>query len=252
MPTRPIQNGVHWQEEGPPGRARKKAKKRSRSVAAIRCSGAATRPCRLMRSLPRGTNHSRGKHIKGIVLNALRASHRRPSEGRAASGRTADSPGSAPDTRQNRITDPIRSGGVSALTEELERDADYNDLDELLRSEPDTAATDMPDEQKDDRDIQKLDMGLIVNTEDISDLDDEEETTAAKQLTTYIFPPFDLLVQETKPKEADYSEELRENAKKLMDTLNSFNVRIRILPTRRGPTITRDMSSDPTPASECA
>lgn len=149
-------------------------------------------------------------------------------------------PGSAPDTRQKTgITDPIRSGGVSALTEELERDADYNDLDELLHSEPDTAATDMPDEQKDDRDIQKLDMGLIVNTEDISDLDDEEETTAAKQLTTYIFPPFDLLVQETKPKEADYSEELRENAKKLMDTLNSFNVRIKDIAYSRGPTITR-------------
>jgi len=138
------------------------------------------------------------------------------------------------------ISEPVRSGGVSALTEQLEQDEDYNDLGELLNGKSDSAGQDAP--EKEDGDKKEVDIKLNVSTEDISDLvssEEEEPPAPAKQLTTYIFPPVDLLAPDTNPKEADYSEELRANAKKLMDTLSSFNVRIKEITYSRGPTITR-------------
>lgn len=55
----------------------------------------------------------------------------------------------------------------------------------------------------------------------------------------YVFPPIDFLAQDTSPKNEDVTEELRENAKRLMETLTDFNVRIKEITYSRGPTITR-------------
>ncbi len=149
------------------------------------------------------------------------------------------------DKNAAEVLEPVRSGGVSALTEQLLHDEDYNDLNDLLAGKVKTAGKTVDaagtagGKGKDKNDI---DMGLIVNTEDISELIASEEapsTASGKQLTTYIFPPFELLAADSNPKEADYSEELKENAKKLMDTLSSFNVRIKEVNYSRGPTITR-------------
>ncbi len=151
------------------------------------------------------------------------------------------------DGKTTEVLEPVRSGGISALTEQLLHDEDYNDLNELLKDNHNTAqkaadAASGGNGKDKNKDNDNIDMGLIVNTEDISDLiesDDIPPTTDGKQLTTYMFPPFDLLAADTNPKEADYSEELKENAKKLMDTLASFNVRIKEINYSRGPTITR-------------
>ena len=53
-----------------------------------------------------------------------------------------------------------------------------------------------------------------------------------------MFPPYELLAQPTESEE-DFAQELRDNAKRLMDTLKSFNVRIKEINYSRGPTITR-------------
>ncbi len=56
----------------------------------------------------------------------------------------------------------------------------------------------------------------------------------------YRFPPLTLLNLDTSnSKNVDVSEELRTNATKLVETLNSFKVRTKILNVTRGPTITR-------------
>lgn len=55
----------------------------------------------------------------------------------------------------------------------------------------------------------------------------------------YEFPPIELLPADTSNKNEDNSKELVENAQKLMDTLKSFNVRIKGITYSRGPTITR-------------
>lgn len=68
------------------------------------------------------------------------------------------------------------------------------------------------------------------------------EATAARTQESsedYTLPPFDCL---EKPKAADsfnYSEELKANARKLVDTLKSFGVETKIVDISRGPAVTR-------------
>lgn len=56
---------------------------------------------------------------------------------------------------------------------------------------------------------------------------------------TYVFPPISLLHIEAPKKGADVSSELRENADRIIQTLDSFNVHVKISNVSRGPTITR-------------
>ena len=65
------------------------------------------------------------------------------------------------------------------------------------------------------------------------DLDEAEEKKE------YIFPPTSMLNIDTSPKDTNIGDELHSNAVKLVDTLNSFKVRTRIVNVSRGPTITR-------------
>ena len=55
----------------------------------------------------------------------------------------------------------------------------------------------------------------------------------------YMFPPIDFLAMDTSPHDEDITEELRDNAQRLMSTLTDFNVRIKEITYSRGPTITR-------------
>lgn len=64
----------------------------------------------------------------------------------------------------------------------------------------------------------------------------EEDTEPVRE---YVFPPIDFLAMDTNPHDEDITEELRENAQRLMETLTDFNVRIKEITYSRGPTITR-------------
>ena len=66
-------------------------------------------------------------------------------------------------------------------------------------------------------------------------VDIEPEEEAAE----YVFPPIDLLSEDMNVKDNDNTEELMRNAQGLMDTLRSFNVKIKEITYSRGPTITR-------------
>lgn len=55
----------------------------------------------------------------------------------------------------------------------------------------------------------------------------------------YVFPPIKLLKTEAKPKSTDVNAELQTNATKLVETLDNFNVKTKIVNISRGPTITR-------------
>lgn len=65
---------------------------------------------------------------------------------------------------------------------------------------------------------------------------EEEEDEPERE---YVFPPIDYLAKDTSPKNEDVTEELQENAKRLVQTLGEFNVRIKAITYSRGPTITR-------------
>ena len=55
----------------------------------------------------------------------------------------------------------------------------------------------------------------------------------------YIFPPVDILNDIEQPDQSNLQEELRHNAEKLVDTLQSFGVQTRIIDIARGPAVTR-------------
>ena len=64
----------------------------------------------------------------------------------------------------------------------------------------------------------------------------EDDTEPVRE---YVFPPIDFLAMDTSPHDEDITEELRDNAQRLMETLTNFNVRIKEITYSRGPTITR-------------
>jgi len=66
---------------------------------------------------------------------------------------------------------------------------------------------------------------------------DEEEIPEVEM--PYVFPPVDMLTMNPHTEQNDYSEELQENAKRLVETLKSFRIGIREITYSRGPTITR-------------
>ncbi|MBQ8141522.1 MAG: DNA translocase FtsK 4TM domain-containing protein [Clostridia bacterium] len=93
-------------------------------------------------------------------------------------------------------------------------------------------------------DTPDIDMGLIVNEELLSDIaavapNDELDEEPVEIETPYVFPPFDMLEKNKNTQKADFTQELQENAKILMETLKSFKVSVREITYSRGPTITR-------------
>lgn len=151
-------------------------------------------------------------------------------KGKSADGKSADGKG------ERQVLEPVVSAGSP-----VEQDEDFNDLNDLLGSNTVRKSKPKTVPAAPAADDTEPSLSLITETENLDDLiaSDEEPTTGGKQMTAYIFPPYDLLAPDTNPKEADYSDELRDNAKKLMETLASFNVRIKEINYSRGPTITR-------------
>ncbi len=68
---------------------------------------------------------------------------------------------------------------------------------------------------------------------------DAPTAAAEPQKPVYQFPPLTLLDTGKQPNNADVTEELQTTARRLVETLNSFKVRTRIVNVSRGPTITR-------------
>ena len=81
----------------------------------------------------------------------------------------------------------------------------------------------------------------LESVDDIVDdeFDGEPVEIEPEEVAEYVFPPIDLLAEDTSVKDNDNTEELMRNAQGLMDTLRSFNVKIKEITYSRGPTITR-------------
>lgn len=147
------------------------------------------------------------------------------------------------------VITPVRTGGDGKNTDSVVNDNDFINLNNVLNDDytPQPAGSSPAGSKKDGHDtaasnaVDDLDLGIIVSTEDLSELieSDDDIPTTGKQQTVYVFPPHELLAPDTNPKESDFTEELKDNAKRLMETLSSFNVRIKEINYSRGPTITR-------------
>ncbi|MBO5415486.1 MAG: DNA translocase FtsK [Clostridia bacterium] len=91
---------------------------------------------------------------------------------------------------------------------------------------------------------ENINMGHIENEELLSDMaavapDDELDEEPVEIETPYVFPPMDMLEKNKNTQQTDFTQELQENARILMETLKSFKVSIREITYSRGPTITR-------------
>ncbi len=82
---------------------------------------------------------------------------------------------------------------------------------------------------------------LAIERSDVGTVSEETESPAAevKKPPEYVFPPIDLLTEDTDKPSENIREELQENAIKLVETLKCFNVKTKIEDISRGPTITR-------------
>ena len=69
------------------------------------------------------------------------------------------------------------------------------------------------------------------------DVTDDEETDTEEK--PYVLPPLDCLNLPKNNNSAGFENELKQNAQKLIDTLNSFGVETRIVDIARGPSVTR-------------
>jgi len=85
----------------------------------------------------------------------------------------------------------------------------------------------------------EADIGLEVERGSAVDDTAPWETPFEEEEDEYLFPPITLLAKPEPASEKEGTEELRQNAEKLVETLNSFKVRTRIVNVSRGPTITR-------------
>ncbi len=70
-------------------------------------------------------------------------------------------------------------------------------------------------------------------------LEDQEILIKDPQVPVYSFPPITLLNEAPPTKNDDVTEELKANAQRLVDTLQSFGVQTRIIDICRGPAVTR-------------
>ncbi len=105
-----------------------------------------------------------------------------------------------------------------------------------LRPEGESAAEELVTEE--------IDIGQIENEELLSDMaavapDDETDEEPVEIETPYVFPPMDMLEKNKNTQHTDFTQELQENARVLMETLKSFKVSVREITYSRGPTITR-------------
>ncbi|MBE6531793.1 MAG: DNA translocase FtsK [Ruminococcaceae bacterium] len=90
---------------------------------------------------------------------------------------------------------------------------------------------------------EEIDIGLITEEELLSDMaavaPDEDGEDIVELNLPYVFPTVDMLEKNKNTQQADFTAELQENAKILMETLRSFRVNVKEITYSRGPTITR-------------
>ncbi len=92
---------------------------------------------------------------------------------------------------------------------------------------------DFSDEAETELEVERERIGDVAQPEPA-----EKKESAPPPPPQYVFPPLELLREEEAPPAADEAE-LRTNAKKLVDTLLSFNVKTKVINISKGPTITR-------------
>lgn len=135
--------------------------------------------------------------------------------------------------RRKKSKKPVGESEATSPEENKENDFEINLYDD--KKEP--SKVEIPD------DIKKKAMeesgGVEEEQEDTSPIEVTEEEIETDYIE-YTFPPVDLLMKAKTPSGGqDKPEDLRTQAKKLVDTLQSFGVEAKVLEVSKGPSVTR-------------
>ncbi len=127
-------------------------------------------------------------------------------------------------------------GGDSALDTK-----EYDNLDEFFKSFDQKEPA-----KKQEKAAAPVNLGELGAAELLSDVaevapeeGEVEEEEPEEPAHPYIFPPMDLMARKPGGEKEDFTAELQENARQLLDTLKSFRISIKSIDYSRGPTITR-------------
>ncbi len=114
---------------------------------------------------------------------------------------------------------------------------EYNTLDEFFK----TLEKKEPEAEASAQDVDLSELGAEELLSDMAEVAPEvgEEEEPEEPALPYIFPPIELLAKKPVGEKEDYTAELQENARQLVDTLKSFRINIKGIDYSRGPTITR-------------
>ena len=146
-----------------------------------------------------------------------------------------EEPVSVPVPRERRpepeTTDTVR---LAAEVSEVSDDGEY-DVSNIFVNPEDAELLDKLSEAYRQNNNASLDVKRGV----IADAATREAPKAKVVVPDYKYPPVELLTEDTSTGDDDIKEELQANAVKLVETLESFNVKTKIENISRGPTITR-------------
>ncbi len=129
--------------------------------------------------------------------------------------------------------EPFNFDDIKFFTHDQLSVNDMPGSDEVPLSGPEPPTAESPAPEADGKPQKKEESGPPVDVSEI-----EAEITERKEERIYIYPSTDLLAK-PKSSKSDKAEDLRESAKKLVETLKSFGVDAKILEVTKGPNITR-------------
>ncbi len=127
---------------------------------------------------------------------------------------------------------------------------EYRGIDDLLKNIVTDQKPATRKEPKEAPPVEEAPADLNLNEMSVDELQEDMAAVAPEELTgeeeeeeemfiPYVFPPYDLLEKNKSNANEDFSQELQENAQKLVETLRSFRVGVSEITYSRGPTITR-------------
>lgn len=157
----------------------------------------------------------------------------------------------AVETEEDGVNIPVEAILRGKPAEKDEDDESFS-LEEIFKNEASKKPAGKPRISKGEPTESELDVKVLNNLRPITEFDEvpEGEDDGIVEIVTeggsgepemkmYAFPPVTLLSEDLSNKSSDHMAELAQNAQKLMDTLASFNIRIKGMDYSRGPTITR-------------
>ncbi|MBE6546821.1 MAG: DNA translocase FtsK [Ruminococcaceae bacterium] len=123
---------------------------------------------------------------------------------------------------------------------------EYDSLDDIFKAmnqaapQATSAPAPTPSEETPAAPLNLSELGAEELLSDLSVVAPEEGAVEEEEpVLPYVFPPIDLLAKNKNRDNEDHTAELQENARQLVNTLQSFKINIKEITYSRGPTITR-------------